>query len=53
MNAAEVFTAADVSIGYLDALGIGPSFLLSQAPFVVAYGLAAAGSRLQLAVIEG
>jgi hypothetical protein len=48
-----VFTAADVSIGYLDALGMAPSFLASQLPFVVAYGLAAAGSRMQLAVMEG
>ncbi len=48
-----VFTAADVSIGYLDALGIGPTYLQSQLPFLVAYGLAAAGTRLQLAVIEG
>lgn len=48
-----VFAAADVSIGYLDALGIGPSYLASQLPFVVAYGLAAAGSRMQLALMEG
>jgi hypothetical protein len=48
-----VFTAADVSIGYLDGLGMGPSYLAAQLPFVVAYGLVAAGSRLQLAVIEG
>ncbi len=48
-----VFTAADVSIGYLDALGIGPSYLASQLPFVLAYGLAAAGARMQLAVMEG
>lgn len=48
-----VFTAADLSFGYLDALGAGPSYLAAQLPFVVAYGLAAAGSRLQLAVIEG
>ncbi len=48
-----VLTAADVAIGYLDALGIGPSYLAAQLPFVVAYGLAAAGSRMQLAVIEG
>jgi hypothetical protein len=48
-----VFTAADVGIGYLDALGAGPSYLASQLPFIVAYGLAAAGSRMQLAVLEG
>ena len=48
-----VFTAADISIGYLDALDVGPSYLASQLPFIVAYGLAAAGSRMQLAVIEG
>ncbi len=48
-----VFTAADVTMGYLDALGIGPSYVQSQLPFIVAYGLAAAGSRMQLAVIEG
>jgi hypothetical protein len=48
-----VFTAGDVSIGYLDALGMAPPFLASQLPFVVAYGLAAAGSRMQLAVIDG
>ena len=47
------FAAADVAIGYLDALGVGPSYLASQLPFVVAYGLAAAGSRMQLAVIDG
>lgn len=48
-----VFTAADVSIGYLDALGMGPSYLAAQLPFVVAYGLAAAGSRMQVAVLDG
>ncbi len=48
-----VFTAADVALGYLDALEMGPSFLASQLPFVVAYGLAAAGSRMQLALIGG
>ncbi len=53
LGAFVVLTAADVSIGYLDALGIGPSYLAAQLPFVVAYGLAAAGSRMQLAVIEG
>lgn len=47
------FAAADVGIGYLDALGAGPTYLVSQLPFVLAYGLAATGSRLQLAVIEG
>jgi hypothetical protein len=47
-----VLAVADVSIGYLDALGIGPSYLLSQAPFLVAYGLVAAGSRRQLALLE-
>jgi hypothetical protein len=46
-----VLAVADVSIGYLDALGVGPSYILSQAPFVVAYGLVAAGSRLQLALL--
>lgn len=53
LGAFMVFTAADMSIGYLDALGYGPSYLASQAPFLVAYGLAAAGSRLQLEVMEG
>jgi hypothetical protein len=53
LGAIVVFTAGDISIGYLDALGLSPSFLASQLPFVVAYGLAAAGSRLQLAVVEG
>ncbi len=53
LGAFVVFTAADVAIGYLDALGMGPSYLAAQLPFVVAYGLAAAGSRMQLAVIEG
>lgn len=47
-----VFTAADVAIGYLDALGLGPSYLAAQLPFVVAYGLLAAGSRMQLEVME-
>ena len=46
-----VLAVADVSIGYLDALGSGPSYLFSQAPFVIAYGLIAAGSRLQLSLL--
>lgn len=47
-----VLAVADVCTGYLDAVGLGPSYLLSQAPFLVAYGLVAAGSRLQLALLE-
>jgi len=46
-----VLSAADVALGYLQAFGTEPSILLSQFPFLVAYGLAAAGSRLQLALL--
>jgi len=46
-----VFSAADVAFGYLHALDSEPSLLLSQVPFLVAYGLASAGTRLQLALI--
>jgi hypothetical protein len=46
-----VLSAADVTMGYLQALGAEPSLLLSQFPFLIAYGLAAAGSRLQLALL--
>lgn len=45
------FAIADVSLGYLHALQAEPSLLLAQLPFVLAYGLAAAGSRLQLALV--
>jgi len=46
-----VFSAADVVFGYLHALDAEPSLLLSQVPFVAAYGLASAGTRLQLSLL--
>jgi hypothetical protein len=46
-----VFSVADVTFGYLNALDAEPSLLLSQFPFLIAYGLMAAGSRLQLALV--
>ncbi len=45
------FSVADVALGYLNALQAEPSLLLSQFPFILAYGLVAAGSRLQLALV--
>jgi len=47
-----VLSVGDVALGYLAALEAEPPLLLSQFPFLVAYGLAAAGSRLQLALLS-
>ena len=47
-----VFSVADVTFGYLNALNTDLPLLVDQFPFVIAYGLVAAGSRLQLALVS-
>ncbi|HET6412642.1 MAG TPA: hypothetical protein VFG53_11330 [Anaeromyxobacter sp.] len=46
-----VFSIADVTFGFLDAHDAEPPLIVSQLPFIVAYGLIAAGSRLQLGLL--
>ncbi|MGC3996902.1 MAG: hypothetical protein QM767_04955 [Anaeromyxobacter sp.] len=50
---AALFGAADVTLGYLIAFDAYPSNLVAQFAFLLSYGCIAAGSRLQLALVDG